>query len=398
MACTRLSTTIACAVGVMPRKSGSRIRRSDRSSVRSKGTGGAPVAQAARRRMQRDVMEDGVDPVVLHPLQHAMAVGPRRQQHVVHVGVVRALRRHPRPPQPAARLGLRQQVVVVLPGRLALLGDAFGFLQLRPEESGDQFARQEGGARFLPRVLVHFAPEKAAAVGALLADDLRPLRHRGVVHQQGAAFAGNDVLGFVEAVGAQVADAAERASLVRRHDALGRVFHHAETVRLRQGHDRVHLARHAGVVHRNDGPRPGRDGLLDPALVQVEGVLADVDEHRHAAPQHEGIRRRDEGVRGHDHLIARLDVQQQRGHLQRRRAGMGEQGLGAAGLALQPGVALLGEGAVARQRPVEVGPGDVEQLLARHVRLVERNLSFHRRPHCAAGLHPRVAGASRRTS
>ena len=46
----------------------------------------------------------------------------------------------------------------------------------------------------------------------------------GIVDQQAAAFAGNDVLGFVKAEAAEIADRAERPALVAGHDALRRVF------------------------------------------------------------------------------------------------------------------------------------------------------------------------------
>jgi hypothetical protein len=56
----------------------------------------------------------------------------------------------------------------------------------------------------------------------------RALKRR-VVHQQAAALPGDDVLRLVEAVGAQVAEAAQGPSLVAGHDPLRAVFHHLST-------------------------------------------------------------------------------------------------------------------------------------------------------------------------
>jgi hypothetical protein len=117
-----------------------------------------------------------------------------------------------------------------------------------------------------------------------------------------------------------------------------------------------------------------RDGVLDQSLVEVERVFADIDEHRHAAAQHEGVGRRDEGVRGHDDLVAGLHVHQQCRHLQRRGARVRQQRLVAAGALLDPVVAALGERPISRQAPIEMGFGNVVKLLAGHVRPVEGNV------------------------
>ena len=45
-------------------------------------------------------------------------------------------------------------------------------------------------------------------------------------------------------------------------------------------HNGVHLAGHTGIMHRNDGFRLLRDGILDQCLVNVHGIRADIHEHR----------------------------------------------------------------------------------------------------------------------
>ena len=76
-------------------------------------------------------------------------------------------------------------------------------------------------------------------------------------------------------------------------------------------------------------------------FVQVERVGADVGENRPGTAQNERIDRGDEGKVGEDNFIARLNVQQQRGHLQRMGAGGGKQDLGDAQFCFEQGVAAL---------------------------------------------------------
>lgn len=60
-----------------------------------------------------------------------------------------------------------------------------------------------------------------------------------------------------------------------------------------------------------------------------------------------------------------------------RRCRRGEQRLAATGLLFEPGVAPVGERAVAGQVAARVGLGNVVELLAGHVRAIERNLVLH---------------------
>ena len=71
--------------------------------------------------------------------------------------------------------------------------------------------------------------------------------------------------------------------------------------------DRIHRTRDAGVMHRDDRTGPWRDRGLDLALIQVQRVRADVDEHRPGAAQHERVGGRHEGERRHDDFVARPD-------------------------------------------------------------------------------------------
>src|SRR5712692_4652316 len=105
-----------------------------------------------------------------------------------------------------------------------------------------------------------------------------------------------------------MADASQEPTLVTRHDSLRGVLDHNETVPPGDSHDGVHLAADTGVVHSHDRLGPARDGFLDLCLIDIERIWSYIDENRHSTAQHEGICRGNEGVRGHDHLVARLYV------------------------------------------------------------------------------------------
>lgn len=264
----------------------------------------------------------------------------------------------------------------MIPDLQTLGGNGLSFFHLGPEEGGDQFAGEVGGADVDPGVLVDLAAEELAAVGALFTDDFSTVSKGRVVDQQGAAFAGDDVLGFMERVAAQISNRSQRTPFVGSHHPLGRVFDHQQVMVAGDRHDRVHLASHTGVVDRHDRLGAGGDRRLNQPFIDVEGVFADVNEDRHPSTKHEGVGRGHKGIGGHDDLIPRLDVGKDGGHLQRCRAGVGEQGLVAAGLIFQPGVALFGEVAIACKLTAGMGLGDVMELLTGEVGLVERNHSL----------------------
>ena len=136
-------------------------------------------------------------------------------------------------------------------------------------------------------------------------------------------------------------------------------------------------------MDREDRPGPRRDRLLDQRLVEVQGVGPDVDEDRPGPEPDEGVGRRDERERRQDHLVARPEVAEHRGHLQGRRARRGHQHLADPEPLLQQPGATPGELAVAGDLAVRIACGDVIQLLAQDERLVERDrgirLSAHDR-------------------
>ena len=70
----------------------------------------------------------------------------------------------------------------------------------------------------------------------------RQLHQLPIIHQQGAALSGNDVLGLMEAVAPQMADGTASAPPVTGAYALGGVFNHVQMVPPGNLHNRIHLS------------------------------------------------------------------------------------------------------------------------------------------------------------
>src|SRR6266446_10827304 len=96
--------------------------------------------------------------------------------------------------------------MVAVPVRKPPCGDALRMLELSPKEGGRDFARQKGGADILPGILVDLAAKEPAAIGAFLTHDLGTIHQFGIIHQEAAAFARTDILGFMKAETTEIAD------------------------------------------------------------------------------------------------------------------------------------------------------------------------------------------------
>ena len=291
------------------------------------------------------------------------------------MGVVHAVRRDGGQLDPA-RVGQRPEGIVVgVPGRHAVVVDLVGVEQLRPQIGGVQLTGQVAVAKIDPCVLVHLTAEELGAVRALLAQDLCALIVRGIVDDECAALAHRVVLCLVEGVAAEITDGAQCLALVAAHNALRRVLDDLEVMAAGNVHDGVHLTGDTGVVHGDDDPRLIGDGLLDLRLVDVHRVGADVHKDELRPGQHSGGGGAGEGVAGQNDLVTGVNIAQQHGHVQRRSAAGGQQDLLGVEALLQPGVALLGKGAVAADFVRVDGLLDVVELVAHAGRYVKRDHS-----------------------
>ncbi len=99
------------------------------------------------------------------------------------------------------------------------------------------------------RIFIH-RRERTGCGWYLFANNLRAFHQRAIVDQRRPALtAGGVVFGFMEAEAADMADGAQRAPC-RWTSPLCGVFHHKQVVFVGDGHDGVHLAGYAGIMHR----------------------------------------------------------------------------------------------------------------------------------------------------
>lgn len=152
------------------------------------------------------------------------------------------------------------------------------------------------------------------------------------------------VLGFVEAEAAHVAHGAGGTVLVKGTHGLRRVLHHGQAMLARDVAQRVHVAAHARVVHRHNSARVRRNRGAYTERVQIHGVGLHIHKNDLCTAQGKGVGSAHKGKRRHDHLISRLDIQQDGRHFQRGGAGGGQKGFGRAGQSLQRLVAAAVKG------------------------------------------------------
>lgn len=334
-----------------------------------------PVAPAGLRGMQWLVVRRALDALLQESIHQLLALLRRGGHEVEDVAVV----------LDGGRRGTGMERLLVPPPQLpALPKDMVELLHLGPQEGGAELADEAGGADVDPGVVRHLVAEEAGPIGAVFPDDLGALDIFRGVDEQGAALAALDVLGLVERQGGQVADAAQLPPLVGGADGVGRILDDDEAVFFGNRHDGVHLAGDAAVVHRHDGAGTRGDRGGDAAFIDVERVVADVNEDRDPAAQHEGVRHGGEGEGRHDDFVAGPDAGEQCGHLERGGAGGREEGPVTAGQRLQPLLAGSGVVAAGRSPLVFQGLGDMPELVARGPWVVEGD-------HGAPGLTPAAA-------
>src|SRR4051812_30683606 len=101
--------------------------------------------------------------------------------------------------------------------------DLLSILHLRPQERGDDVARQKRRADVHPGVFVDTSLKKRGAVGPLLSQNGGAIDKGRVVDEQGTAFAGDQVLRLVKAQRPDVTNRAQCLVLKLRKMRLRRV-------------------------------------------------------------------------------------------------------------------------------------------------------------------------------
>ena len=302
------------------------------------------------------------------------------QLHIEHMRIMLAVRRDGRQRQQPFLRQRRKARIVLVPGRQSVIVNLISQFQLPPQASRLQFTRQEAAAEIDPGIFVHLAAQELAAVGTLLTQNFGAFDKAFVIDHQRAAFtAAGVVFGFMEAESRQVTFNTNEIAFVFAHDALRGVFDHQQVMLVGQAHDRIHIAGDAGVMHGHNGFGFIGDRRSHQRCIHIHGFRVDIDEFDFRAAQHEGIGGTDEGVAWHDNFVARLDIDQQRGDLQRGGARWGQQRVFAPQLAFKPFLALFAERAVARQFPILQRRIDILNFVAGYRWFVER---YHVIPCC----------------
>ena len=154
-------------------------------------------------------MKDRVDPVLVEVREQTVPGFPIRQQNVEEMEVPQAIfGRHGQPQQPFTLKRL-EELTIALMDDPAPLADLVEHFQLSKEKRRADLAGHIRRADIHPGIFVNLAAEELAAVGPLVADDLRPIDQFGIVDAQSAPLAADVVLGLVKAVRAQIADRAQ---------------------------------------------------------------------------------------------------------------------------------------------------------------------------------------------
>ncbi len=239
---------------------------------------------------------------------------------------MRAVRRNNRQAYALVLGPVAQFSGIGLPQNFAALLDLFMLFKLSAEQGSEDVGGQITRSNVHPGVLVHLPPEKAAAIGPLLAQDLGLLNVGRIIDQQRPAFTATDVFRLVEAECGQAAKSSQRTASVAAEQPVCIVLDNRGTVS-GQGFQCIHVAANAGIVDRHDRFGTRCEKRLQQVLVQVQCVRTNIDENRPGATEHESIDSRDKSERRHNDLVTGANVKQKGSHLQRMSAGSGQQHL-----------------------------------------------------------------------
>lgn len=244
----------------------------------------------------------------------------------------------------------------------AAFRDAVDFFELAEEKGAADFAGDVGGADIDPRIFIDFSAKVSLAVSAFVADDFGAFDEGGVIDAQSATFAADEVFSFVKAVAAEVADGSECAAVVPRVNALGSIFDDFELVSAGDGHDAIHFAGDAGVVHDADHTSAGGDGIFDERFVDIECIRSNINEDWFCAESNESGGGGDEGVGGHYDFVARLKFAELCCHFECGSAGGGEEYFGDVEAFLEERGAFFGEVPISTEVTEGDGLSDVVEF------------------------------------
>jgi len=109
--------------------------------------------------------------------------------------------------------------MVLTPDIQTSLRNAQRFFHLRPQKGRDHFAGQVGRSDIHPGIFVDLAAKELAAV-VPFSRMISARSQAVIIDQQSTAFPGNDVFGFMEGIGTEVARSYPAVCLCSGHDSL----------------------------------------------------------------------------------------------------------------------------------------------------------------------------------
>lgn len=150
-------------------------------------------------------------------------------------------------------------------------------------------------------------PGRTEAVAAPVPEGFQDLPQFGAAGEDRATLAHGEVVGRVEAEGADVAEGAHLLALVGGTQGIAAILHEPQPVLAAQRRDDLQVEGIAQGVGQHDRLGAGRDGRLDQGRIDVVGGQGDIHEDRHGAGLEDGVHRGGEAGGHADDLVAGPD-------------------------------------------------------------------------------------------
>ena len=226
-----------------------------------------------------------------------------------------ARRARPTPPRPAARRRRGSRAYQPATRRRAVVpGVEVPQLHAqRPRPGACRAARSSPRRRARPS-----SPRRAGRAARIRVGELVVVRrHRAGVAERA------EVLARVEAERGEPAERADAPALVARAVRLARVLDERDAVRVAELDERVEIGRLPVEVDGDQRARRGPSSRRRPRSASISPVVSSQSTSTTSrAELHDGQDRRDEGVRGRDHLVARADAERLEAEVERGGAGV----------------------------------------------------------------------------
>ena len=214
------------------------------------------------RGVKRYVVKHRMDRLPPKMRNERIAIAQRRKKNVEHVVRLFAMKGDERQSHAVFLRPFAKTVAVPVPSLPAFLGNSLPVLKLGAEKRRENIRWWIAGTEVDPGVLVNDASQEPAAIGALVANDLRPFHQFRIVDEKGTALSAGKVLGFVKALGCKATERSQRLTFIPAEEPMRVILDDPDASIRRDAEDLVHLASDTGVVYRDDGLGAIRNQVL----------------------------------------------------------------------------------------------------------------------------------------